>query len=1177
MSTTASSFYVIGGTLRSDAPSYVARRADIDLFEGLTRGEFCYVLTSRQMGKSSLMNRTADRLRAEGVTVVLLDLTSIGQNLSPEQWYDGLLQHLGWQLGLDEELEAYWQAQERLGPLQRWMGAVREVVLPWRGVQAFRHSDVQEGSTPPPERLNPRTPERPSRLVIFVDEIDVVRSLPFSTDEFFASIRHCYNSRTQHPEFGRLTFCLLGVASPADLIWDTRTTPFNIGRRIELTDFTPAEAAPLAEGLRRKEPSATALLERVLYWTGGHPYLTQRLCQAVAETPSVAEVTEVDRLCQELFLSPRARERDDNLLFVREWLLRGEADRASVLELYGQVRRGQRVADDETNPLVTLLRLSGVVQAVKGRLQVRNRIYGQVFDAAWVQANMPDAELRRQRAAYRRGLLRATAVSATILAVIAGLALTAVRQAHRADQQRWVAQEGQRALRRTLYAADMSLADQAWEAGNVGLARELLEDHRPERDGEELRGFEWRYLWQLTRRDDLFALRGHTDWTWPEFSPDGKLLASGSSDKTVRLWDLARRRQVGMLQVSDGVRSMTISPDGKILATGLLSGALVLWDLPARRLLATRKEHKDLIRGVSFSPDGRLLATASGDGTLKLWSVPAFRVVAGFRRPGARVIGLDTAAFAPDGKLVAFASDDGLITLWEVARRRVHTTFPGFEPSGSWAIAFSPDSRFLAAGGLGGGLRVWDLAAPGGRPRLAAEVAAHAGIIFGVAFSPNGKRLATASADNLVKLWAFVPPRAQPEAEKAGAALPVLQLVDTLRGHVSAAGTVRFSPDGQMLATGGAEAVVRLWRTARKRESDILTIPDLNANAVALSAHAHFLAAGRGDGAVRLWELAAPGGRPREGGTFRAHEKGVSTLALSPDGKIMLTASGDKTVELWRVALHPLRGQGREDAGGPSQRPGPNHARQGATSAGVDPGRSPAQEIGTLRGNPTAVNVAAFSRDGKTLATGGDDRTVRLWDIASRRQIATLRGHKGGIGAVAFSPDGGMVVSGGDTSMRLWRLSMQGGVPTLRSVAVHTGLGGGVSSVAFSSDGRLLASGSWDGSIRLWEQERSDARGGKPDPVVLRGHQFNVTALAFSADGKTLASGSEDFTVKLWNLATGRGMATLRGHTQGVQSLAFSADEKLLISGSIDGTVRLWRAASFAETDAPAGSRQPSR
>src|SRR5436305_8704786 len=251
------SFFIAGGTLRRDAACYVARAADEDLYSALHRGAICYVLTSRQMGKSSLMVRTAARLREEGFSITVLDLTGLGQNLSSEQWYNGLLERIAQQLELEDELEEFWHQHSRLGAMQRWMAAVRQVVLS----------------------------RCPGKVVIFVDEIDAVRSLPFCADEFFAGIRELHNRRSHDSELNRLTFCLLGVATPSDLIRDTRTTPFNIGRRIELRDFTPAEASPLAIGLEvgdlgtpgRPEKEAKALLGRVLYWTGGHPYLTQRL------------------------------------------------------------------------------------------------------------------------------------------------------------------------------------------------------------------------------------------------------------------------------------------------------------------------------------------------------------------------------------------------------------------------------------------------------------------------------------------------------------------------------------------------------------------------------------------------------------------------------------------------------------------------------------------------------------------------------------------------------------------------------------------------------------------------------------------------------------------------------------------------------------------------------------
>ena len=367
-------FYTIGGTLHHDSPAYVERQADKQLRRVLQAGEFAYVLTSRQMGKSSLMVRTTQELRKHDTKVVILDFTAVGQNVSPEQWYDGLLLGVGRQLDLEDELEDFWMDNQRLSPVQRWFAAIREVAL----------AKLEEP------------------IVIFCDEIDVVKSLPFRTDEFFAAIRECYNRRIHDPALARLNFCLLGVATPAQLISDPNTTPFNVGTRVQLEDFTPQEATGLAEGLAppgQVQIDTEALLARIISWTHGHPYLTQKLCRKVAENVAVNQrslnghLEEVDNICEETFLSTRAREQDDNLLFVRDMMIRNARDLGTLLERYNQIREGDEILDDETDDICNHLLLSGIVRLENGKLVVRNRIYSDVFDSSWITKVKPVAEV----------------------------------------------------------------------------------------------------------------------------------------------------------------------------------------------------------------------------------------------------------------------------------------------------------------------------------------------------------------------------------------------------------------------------------------------------------------------------------------------------------------------------------------------------------------------------------------------------------------------------------------------------------------------------------------------------------------------------------------------------------------------------------------------------------------
>ncbi len=388
--------FVAGGTVPPGSPSYVERQADRELFEGLVAGEYCYVLNSRQMGKSSLAVRTVTKLQAAGVRTAFVDLTRIGgSNVTPDQWYAGLLVETGRVLELRKEAAVYLKEHLALGPAQRLLSFLQEVAL--------LASD--------------------SPLVVMIDEIDAVRSLGFSTDELFAGIRQLFNGRASEPSLNKLTFCLLGAALPSDLIRDPRSTPFNVGRRIELRDFTLDEAKPFGHALG---PGGLSRLARAMYWTGGHPFLTQALCADLA--PSSDQ--DVDAHVRERYLDARAREADSNLADVGNRLLGrgdpnvGDVERAETLSLYAQVlKRG--IPDDESNPSAARIKMSGVARLADGKLKIRNGIYGNVFDQAWVRENMPGQELRRQRKAFYSGVFRTSAIALVVLSIVSALAVTA--------------------------------------------------------------------------------------------------------------------------------------------------------------------------------------------------------------------------------------------------------------------------------------------------------------------------------------------------------------------------------------------------------------------------------------------------------------------------------------------------------------------------------------------------------------------------------------------------------------------------------------------------------------------------------------------------------------------------------------------------------------------------------
>ena len=596
-----------------------------------------------------------------------------------------------------------------------------------------------------------------------------------------------------------------------------------------------------------------------------------------------------------------------------------------------------------------------------------------------------------------------------------------------------------------------------------------------------------------------------------------------------------------------GILSVAVSQDGRFLAAGDASRSVYVWKIEGDTFKLHRKYsgHTHWVRTVAISPTGKYVAAGSEDNTVRIWNLESGETVQVLRGYGRRIRSL---AFSPDEKYLSTSGDDSTVVLWNTKNwQRIGTHIGSLKERRFREVVFDALGQVLIAANQNGQVHFWDVNQD---PELQFPKFIHCRgkLVRSIAIHPNGQIIASGSDDAVIRLHRF----------------PSGELISELPSHSKSwIRKVIYSPDGKLVACSSEDGTVQVWDVDSCERVNFFNEHQGRVWEIAFTSDGQRIVSGSDDQQIKLWDLRSN----RCVTTLKGHTCKLRAVAFSPDGKWLATAGDDQIIRLWDVEHSTCMNQ--------------------------------------LSGHTGRVWALSFYRDqsGKLyLISGSDDRTVKFWDLEGVKCAKTLDAHTSWVRTVAASPTNCLIFSGGDDKVIRAFHSNHESLPEIKDAWTFPELHNDwILSLAASPDGKYVVSGSDDGTAHLWDVETRKvihtfkqhhsairavaispdgqwiATGSKDQTIRLfalndpthsehpcspftspEGHDGWVRCLAFHPTKPILASGAYDQKAILWNLENGQLLRVLRGHDEAVISVAFSPQGEVLATGSEDETIRMW-------------------